>query len=165
MKQRRTPKVPTSKPIAIAPWPSSNTRTPAEVAAEVEFVGSPEHKDYVNPITRESPAPRAESDGSRCPSYEKERWAELTEALRAAVRAECTSALFEPLMGGDASNENWWPRYVWGWFEGRLFQARRRTDPPGNRYKGWFIPTEQRPVDPHQRLEALRESIEGTSAR
>lgn len=152
----RAPKKFTSKPIAIGPWPTASTRAPDMVAAEVEFVGSPEHKDYVNPVTGEAPHPRAESDGARCPAFPTERWPEMTEALRAAVRAQCTSSAFDPLEGGGEACVNWWPRYVFGWFDGKPFQARHRTDPPGNRYKGWFISGEQSPEDPDGRLAALR---------
>lgn len=154
MKPRRAQKL-TAKPIAIAPWPTSDTRTPDEVADEAVFVGSPEHKDYTNPVTDEPPYPRAESDGSRCKVYPKERWCEMTQALRDAIRARCTGSHFEPLNGGGPETSNWWPRYVFGYFDGKLFQARRRTDPPGNRYKGWFIPDDERPDDPDGRLEAL----------
>ncbi|MDB4930095.1 MAG: hypothetical protein JWM10_2579 [Myxococcaceae bacterium] len=31
------------------------------------------------------------------------------------------------------------PKYAWGWYERRLIQARRRTDPRGNKYKAWWV--------------------------
>jgi len=131
------------KPLEIQGWTAD--RTLDSIAAEAEYVGSPEHKDYVNPITDEPPRPRAESDGSRCEEYPKKEWADFTASLRAAITAGCVA-------GCDAGD---WPRYAWGWHKGRLFQARHRTEPPGNRYKGWWIDNEERPEDPERRLDAL----------
>lgn len=61
---------------------------------------------------------------------------------------------------GDQLDHGGWPRYVWGWFDGKMFEARHRTDPPGNRYKGWLLEPDEGPEDPSGRLIALRERLE-----
>jgi hypothetical protein len=140
------------KPVPLGPWPGE-ARSPAEVAAEVQYLGSPEHKDYVNPINGEPPHQR--SDAFRCAAYPPERWAEFTAVLRAAVLAECTSADFDPDQRPGQERKEGWPRYVWGWFEGRVFEARHRTDPPGCYYKAYLLEPEQYPDDPEGRLARL----------
>lgn len=137
------------KPVPLGAWPAG-ARSPAAIAAEVQYLGSPEHKDYANPINGEAPHQR--SDGFRCAPYPAERWTEFTAALRAAVEAQCTSAAFDP----DAERADAWPRYIWGWFEGRVFEARHRTDPPGCYYKAYLLEPEQHPEDPEGRLAAAR---------
>lgn len=147
MHARRT-KRKLGKPLEIVAWDGPLST----YAASADYVGSPEHKDYVNPVLNEPPKPRTESDGSRCPEYPKEAWPRFTASLRAAIEAGCVA-------GSDAGG---WPRYVWGWHDGRLFQARHRTDPPGNRYKGWWITSEERPKDLGGRLTALAQVLQGT---
>ena len=82
--------------------------------------------------------------------YPVEEWREFTLSLRLAIRSHCTSAAFDA---------NGFPRYVWGLHRGRLFQARHRTDPPGTRYKGWWIDDEETPSDPDRKLAALRDAV------
>lgn len=135
------------KPLAIGPW--EGKRSLAKVASEAEYVGAAEHKTQANPLG-EPPRPRAESDGSRCDEYPPEEWPRFTESLRAAIAAGCVA-------GCDVGD---WPRYVWGWHKGRLFQARHRTDAPRNRYKGWWIEPEERPKDPEKKLQHLLEERE-----
>lgn len=147
----RNPKRKRGKPLEIAPW--AEARPLKEYAVAAAYVGSAEHKDYMNPVLDEAPKPRAESDGSRCPEYPRDEWARFTASLRAAIEAGCVS-------GSDAGG---WPRHVWGWHGGKLFQARHRTDPPGNRYKGWWIEAEERPKDPGGRLTALAQTLQGGS--
>ncbi|NOY92746.1 MAG: hypothetical protein GXP55_16270 [Deltaproteobacteria bacterium] len=103
----------------------------------------------MNPVSDEPPRPRAESDCSRCERYPEEEWTRFTSSLRAAIRAGCVAA----------ADANGFPRYVWGFHHGRLFQARHRTDPPGTRYKGWWIDPEERPKDPEGRLRGLLETL------
>ncbi len=134
---------PRAKPLEIVPW--QEPRSLESIATLAEYVGSPEHKTQTNPLTDEPPRPRAESDGSRCEEYPAEEWPGFTESLRAAIRGGCVA-------GTDAGE---WPRYVWGFHRDRLFQARHRTDPPGNRYKGWWIEPEERPKDVDGRLASL----------
>ena len=139
------------KPLEILPW--SVERSLDQAAGEAVYVGSAEHKHYVNPVADEPPHPRPESDASRCDEHPKDEWPRFTDSLRAAIRAGCVAS-------ADAGD---WPRYVWGWHRGRLFQARHRTDPPGNRYKGWWIEPEERPKDPDRRLENLLVGLGGGS--
>lgn len=138
----RSPKRRPGKPLRIEPW--SSDRSPEEIGSDAEYVGSPEHKAYMNPVLAEAPHPR--SDASRCEEYPADEWPRFTASLRAAIRGGCVAGL-------DAGG---WPRHVWGWHDGRSFQARHRTDPPGNRYKGWWIEAEEHPEDPEGRLERLR---------
>ena len=153
MTPRRSKTPPTKKPVPIGPWPT-DARSAEEVASEVEYLGSPEHKDYVNPINGEAPHQR--SDGYRCAEYPADRWREFTSLLRDAVRAQCTSALFDADQRPGQMRANGWPRYIWGWFEGRVFEARHRTDPPGCCCKAYLLDPEQIPADPEERLEALK---------
>ncbi|MBI5515970.1 MAG: hypothetical protein HY909_19465 [Deltaproteobacteria bacterium] len=145
------------KPVAIGSWPAE-ARTPDELAAEVQYLGSPEHKDYVNPVNRE--APRQRSDAFRCEEYPAEQWPRFTRLLQEAVRMQCTSAEFDPDQRPGLGRPDGWPRYVWGWFKGALFQARHRTDPPGHFYKAWLLEPEDHPEDPDDRLGALRTRLE-----
>lgn len=112
------------------------------------YVGSPEHKTYVNPVSDEPPSLR--SDASRCESYPRDAWCRFTTLLRVAIELRCAN-------GWDAEGR---PKYVWGWCDGRAFQARRRTDPPGNKYKAWWIEPGEMPRDPDGKLEQLRAELE-----
>jgi hypothetical protein len=143
------------KPVPIGPWPE-DARASAEVAAEVEYLGSPEHKDYVNPVNGEAPHQR--SDGFRCEEYPRERWADFTALLRRSVAAQVTSAEFDPDQRPGRERTNGWPRYVWGWFGERVFEARHRTEPPGTYYKAYLLEPEQHPEDPEARLAGLRKA-------
>jgi hypothetical protein len=117
----------------ISPWPSDKP-TPAEVADRSEYVGSAEHKTY--PSTAGPPALR--SDATPCdPRYQD--FAPITAALREAIRRQCTSAVFI----GD------FPKYVWGWLDGELYEARHVQ---AGRYKGYAIGPIQRPQDNFDRL-------------
>lgn len=100
------------------------------------YVGSSEHKDY------ESPAgpPALRSDAARCdPRYTE--FAPITAALREAIRRRCTGAQFEGSF----------PRYVWGWLDGRLYQARLINREQGW-YKAWPLEEAERPRDDEKRL-------------
>jgi len=143
----RKPRPKRGKPLSILDWDGGPLD---RFASEAEYLGSSEHKEYVNPVSGEPPHPRAESDCSRCEKYPKEEWVEFTDSLRAAIRMGCVAS----------ADANGFPRYVWGFHRGKLFQARHRTDPPGTRYKGWWITPEERPSDPGGRLRLLRETLE-----
>ncbi len=140
----RRPKSPPSRPHAIEPCPAGVV--PLDDAV---YVGSPEHKAYVNPVNGEIPAPRPR-DASLCERFPEGEWCVFTSMLREAIRAGCAS-------DWDASGR---PKYVWGWYKGRLFQARRRSEPSGNLYKGWWIEEWERPRDREGRLERLRARLE-----
>ncbi len=134
-------KRPSGKPLEIEPWDDARLR---HAASRATYVGSPEHKSYTNPVTNEPPGGRPPSDASKCPRYPREAFDAFTASLREAILAGCV-----------CGDDEGMPRYVFGVHEGRLFQARRRTDPPGDRYKGWWINDEEAPRDPEGRLDAL----------
>jgi hypothetical protein len=113
----------------------------AGVASQADracYVGSIEHKTYPSPAGK--PSPR--HDASKCPRIEEARWPELTEALREAIRAGLVS---DPI---DACGL---PRYVWGVFEGQLFEARRLSAPEDG-YKAFPIEPFELPVGAAARL-------------
>jgi len=126
------------KKKAIGEWPAGQ-RPPREVAAQVKYVGSPEHKDY----TSDAGLPSLRSDASRCdPNLP---WAEIQQALKRGIEHECVSEQFE----------EGFPRFVWGWLEGRLYQARHIRGPAGT-YKGWALEPFEQPDDPRDKLEWKR---------
>lgn len=123
---------------SIAPWPEDKP-TPEEVALRVEYRGSAEHKSY--PGFAGHPRLR-KADASRCdPRYVDP--APITDVLREAIRRRCTSAVFE----GD------FPKYVWGWLDEVLYEARHINGPRGT-YKAYplELPLEQ-PSDPQSTLD------------
>jgi hypothetical protein len=114
----------------IVPW-SPGKPAPEQVAARVSYVGSAEHKDYPSPAGH----PALRSDASPCdPRYTD--FAALTEVLREAIRRRCIGAIFE----GD------FPKYVWGWLDGRLYEARHINGPQGT-YKGYPLKESEYPRD------------------
>lgn len=121
----------------IAPWPEG-TPTRETVAAAVRYVGSAEHKDYPSPAGH----PALRSDASRCDprlGYDVDRF---TRVLRAAIERSCVGAIFE---GG-------FPKYVWGWIEETLFEARHINGPQGT-YKAYPLEEAEYPKDPQGLLE------------
>lgn len=111
-----------------------------EMARRVRYVGSIEHKTYPSPAGE----PRPRHDASKCPRLAPERWAELSDALRAAVRAGYVSEAVDP--GG-------LPRYVWGKLDGALYEARHLST-PGDGYKAY-------PVEEFELPESLRAALGG----
>jgi hypothetical protein len=65
-----------------------------------------------------------------------------TEALREGIRRRCVSPVFE---GG-------FPKYVWSWIAGVLYEARHINGPQGT-YKGYRLEGLETPEDPDRRLE------------
>lgn len=117
-------------------WPASHL-APEQVAARVRYVGSSEHKSYES----EAGPPALRSDAARCdPRYTT--FGPITEALREAIRRRCVGAMFE----GD------FPRYVWGWLDRRLYQARLINSTQGW-YKAWPIEDVERPRDDDHRID------------
>ena len=113
----------------------------AGIAAQADrarYVGSIEHKNYPSPAGTPSPRHTA----SKCPRVEEARWPELNEALRAAIRSGLVS---------DAIDECGLPRYVWGVFDGQLFEARRLSAPEGG-YKAFPVEPFELPVGAAARL-------------
>jgi hypothetical protein len=124
-----------SKHEAIAPWPEQQA-APEEVAERVRYVGSSEHKDYPS----EAGPAALRSDAARCEPRLTD-FAAITPALQEAIRRRCTGAHFD----GD------FPRHVWGWLDGRLYEARLINKAQGW-YKAWPIEDVERPKDPQNRL-------------
>ena len=124
-----------AKHRVVGPWPAGH-RPPNEVADSASYVGSAEHKDV--PSSAGSPALR--TDASRC-DPDIVDFEEITGALRQAINRQCTSGLFE----GD------FPKYVWGWFRGRLYEARLTNRANGN-YKGYPLEPYEVPKDDEDRL-------------
>src|SRR3954453_8353285 len=118
----------------IIPWPEGQP-SPEEVAEKAHYVGSSEHKDYESPAG--PPAPR--SDAARCDARYSD-FAPITQALREAIRRRCSGVQFE----GE------FPRHVWGWLDGRLYEARLINRVQGW-YKAWPIEEAERPRDEAKR--------------
>lgn len=120
---------------AIGPW-SEDKPTAEEVAPRVSYVGSAEHKSYPSPAGH----PSLRSDASRCdPRYTE--FEPITDVLREGVRRRCTSAVFE----GD------FPKYVWGWLDGQLYEARLVNRGQGT-YKGYPLEEVETPKDDENAL-------------
>jgi hypothetical protein len=117
----------------IAAWPNDKP-APVEVAGRVVYIGSAEHKAYHSPAGH----PALRSDATPCnPRYTD--LAPITEALREAVLRGCIGVEFI----GD------FPKYVWGWLDDRLYEARH----VGNGgYKGYALEPIEFPRDPEARL-------------
>jgi hypothetical protein len=123
-----------SKHQIIRPWPTASRRP--QLWPKARYVGSSEHKDY------ESAAgpPALRSDAARCdPQYTD--FEVITNALQEAIRHCCCSAHFEGKF----------PRHVWGWLDGRLYEARLVNRVQGW-YKAWPIEESERPRDNDGRL-------------
>jgi hypothetical protein len=121
----------------ISPWPEGMP-APEDVVARVRYVGSPEHKSYPSPAG----PPVLRSDASRCdprPGYDAERF---TEILQEGIRRRCIGAIFE---GG-------FPKYVWGWVNGQLFEARHLNGPQGS-CKAYPLEDVEKPDDPQNLLD------------
>lgn len=109
---------------------------PLLVAENAVYRGSPEHKDYPSPAGN----PLLRSDASKCdPCYTE--FESITEVLRVGIRRGCVGAIFE---GG-------FPKYVWGWLDGRLYEARHINGPRGS-YKAYPLEEIEYPIDPEARL-------------
>ena len=119
-----------AKHEVISPWPDERA-APDAVAARVRYVGSSEHKDYPS----EAGPPALRSDAARCDPRVVD-FEVITVALREAITRRCSGAQFD----GE------FPRYVWGWMNGRLYQARL-TNPTQGWYKAWPIEEAERPRD------------------
>jgi len=128
-----------AKPRELADeWPAG-LDTPDGLAERVSYRGSNEHKAY--PSFAGPPAKR--TDATPCdPSVQEEADRVAAErALRGAIRRGCVSF--------DVRGN--FPRYVWGWFRGRLYKAMLINQESGW-YKAWPIEAIETPDDPHGRL-------------
>ena len=123
-----------SKRRAIGPW--NGDASPEDTASRARYVGSQEHKGYPSPAG--PPALRA--DATPCdPEIE---WGDINAALQEAIRRCCTSAVFE----------QGFPKYVWGWIDRDLYEARHLNGPAGT-YKGYRLEKMEYPRDPEGRLD------------
>lgn len=111
-----------------------------DAARRASYLGSIEHKTCKSPAG--APSPRR--DASKCPRLPEERWPELSEALRKAIRTGCISDVIDP---GNL------PRYVWGRFDGGLYEARRLSNPP-DKYKAYPVEEFELPEGAIARMEA-----------
>jgi hypothetical protein len=100
----------------------------AALAAKVDYVISPEHKDYLT----SAGAGRLRSDATPCPRGLD--FDEVVSWLRAAI------------VGGDVSAklEGVFPKYVWARVEGRVYEARLSNSGFGE-YKGYPITDDEAP--------------------
>lgn len=122
------------KKDVIDEWPAG-LPDPDTLIQRIRYVGSAEHKDY--PSFAGDPALR--SDASRCdPAITRDQ---AESVLKKAIRLRCVSP----------QQENGFPRYAWGWLDGRLYQARLINREQGH-YKAWPIEDIEAPADPHRRL-------------
>ena len=94
-------------------------------ASRALYLGSVEHKTHKSPAGE----PRPRRDASKCPGFPAQRWTDLTEALRNAIRRGCIS---------DTIDAEGLPRYVWGRFEGVLYEARHLSS-PADAYKAYPV--------------------------
>jgi hypothetical protein len=114
----------------------SNAPDLNEIASRCRYVGSAEHKGYPSPAGH----PALRSDASACdPRYND--FEPITEALRTGIRRGCIAAIFE---GG-------FPKYVWGWLDGQLYEARHINGPQGT-YKAYPLEEVDYPKDEDKRL-------------
>jgi len=133
-----------SKHRVIHPWPDEEN-APEIVAAAVRYVGSPEHKGSWSPHHN----PRLRSDASECPPTLSRDLAANTEHLKRGILAGCVGRDFE----------DGFPKYVWVWVDGELFEARHMRGPVGT-YKAYPLERIERPMDPHGLLEEARAAQE-----
>jgi hypothetical protein len=120
----------------IGQWPEG-VDTPKAVAAKVRYVGSPEHKDHPS----QAGPPALRSDATPCEPHLTKDLDGNTAALQEGILRECTSGVFE---GG-------FPKYVWTWLGGDLYEARHINGPQGN-YKGYKLQPAEYPIDRDHRL-------------
>jgi hypothetical protein len=126
----------------IHPWPD-NVGQPDAVALEARYIGSAEHKGAWSP----GHVPRLRSDASECPPELSNDRDANTASLRRAIQLQCVGHDFE----------NGFPKYVWAWVKGQLWEARHIRGPVGT-YKA-YGPLEEvdYPMDYDGLLKAARE--------
>ena len=105
------------------------------IADLATYHGSSEHKTYPSPAG----PPALRSDATPC---ERIDYVDINAALAEGIRRGCVS----PTM------ERGFPKYVWGWLHGELYEARHLNG-SGGQYKGYPIESPERPQDPDRRLD------------
>lgn len=103
-----------------------------EISKKVSYVGSPEHKDWRNPLI-DPQSPRLRSDASACPREITDRNA-VTEWLR--------SAILSGQIGSPVEGE--FPRYVWYRHNDTLYEGRLVNKESGQ-YKGYPLGEDEGP--------------------
>ena len=119
----------------IGSWPSEQP-PPEAVASGARYIGSAEHKAY--PSSAGPPALR--SDATPCDPQISV--VTIQTALQEAISRRCVSSVFE----------QGFPKYAWGWIDGRLYEARHINGPAGT-YKGYEVEKAEYPDDPENRLD------------
>ena len=119
---------------AIGPW--NGDASPKNTASRARYVGSQEHKGHPSPTG----PPALRSDATPCDPEIK--WDDINAALQEAIRRCCTSAVFE----------QGFPKYVWGWIDEDLYEARHLNGRAGS-YKGYRLEEVEYPRDPEERLD------------
>lgn len=109
---------------------SMSSESAESVARKARYVGSGEHESY--PSAAGPPALR--SDATPCdPNISV---ADIGSALAEGIRRGCVSAV----------SEQGFPKFVWGWLGGDLYEARHINGPAGT-YKGYRIEEPESPLD------------------
>lgn len=131
-----------SKHRKLHAWPEAGPSSD-EIARRARYVGSPEHKGAWSPEHQ----PHLRSDASECPRHLSVDPEQNSLDLQRAIRLHCVGADFE----------EGFPRYVWAWVNGRVWEARHIRGPVGT-YKA-YGPLEdvELPLDPDGRLAAARD--------
>lgn len=126
----KTPARKRPRPQALATAPDLHELN--ELATRVSYVGSPEHKTYPS----FAGAPRLRSDATPCPKKYKDAVV-IGEWLRDAMRQGNVSAY---------RDQGTFPRYVWGRYDARWFEARLVNAQIGA-YKGYPVLEESIPTE------------------
>ena len=101
-----------------------------------QYHGSSEHKSYPS---RAGP-PALRTDATPCdPDID---WAAISNALAQGVRRGCISE----------ATEQGFPKYVWAWLGGDLYEARHLNGFAG-KYKGYRLEPPEYPRDSDRRLD------------
>ncbi len=106
------------------------------LAEQVEYHGSGEHKSHPSPAG----PPALRTDATPCdPAID---WVDIGNALAEGVRRGCVSE----------ATEQGFPKYVWAWLDGDLYEARHLNGFAG-KYKGYRLEPPEYPRDPDRRLD------------
>lgn len=128
------------KPGRIDPWPSER-RTLEEIADSAYYRANGKHKNYYPANGEWIPARRG--NAALCDKYPEDRWTDLSEVLKEAIRAGCVQI--------DSASE--YPVRVWAFIDNTLHEARR-TNPEGSEYHGFpLVHKSSWPIDRQKKLE------------
>lgn len=133
-----------AKNRVVTSWPDDQA-SPNEVAERAQYVGSAEHKGSWSPLHN----PRLRSDASDCPRKLSTDPSKNTEHLRRGLLTRCVGRDFE----------DGFPRYVWVWVDGCLYEARHMRGPVGT-YKAYPLELVDMPKDAEGLLEIARREEE-----